>query len=186
MRLVLKVIGSLQKSLRIAKVFDLNDWFLIDQDSAQPGKRICPQLTPRARFLHLGRVLDEMHARVNAFEHQVTAAGLFIFAVHQNSTFVEVVDTATDTLIRSIPVDSTNSRDALATPDNRFVYIANFGSFNRTYGTILAFIFLLVWLYWSDLLLLVGEQINLLLERQEGHEEEPKSVSPRGGTKAQP
>jgi hypothetical protein len=87
LRLVLKVIGSLQKSFRIAKIFDPNDRFLIDQDSAQPGKSICPQLTARSRFLHLGRVLNEMHARVNAFEHQVTAAGLFIFTMHQNSSF---------------------------------------------------------------------------------------------------
>src|ERR1700744_302850 len=81
------MIGSLEKNLRIAKVFDLNDWFLIDQDSAQPGKRIRPQLTACARFLHLSRVLDEMHTSINAFEHQITAARLFIFTMHQNSSF---------------------------------------------------------------------------------------------------
>jgi len=59
-RLAREVIGSLQKGFRIAEIFDLNGWFLIDKDSAQPGKRIRPQLTACPRFLSL-------HARSGGF-----------------------------------------------------------------------------------------------------------------------
>lgn len=49
-------------------------------------------------------------------------------------------------------------------------YISNFGSYNRTYGSLAAVIILLVWLYWSNLLLLIGAQLNFVLERHESGE----------------
>jgi YVTN family beta-propeller protein len=48
--------------------------------------------------------------------------------VHQSSGDVAVIDTATDTLIRNVAIDGMESRDVLATPDGRFVYVANYSS----------------------------------------------------------
>jgi membrane protein len=65
------------------------------------------------------------------------------------------------------------------------LYVSNFGSYNRTYGSLSAVIILLVWLYWSCLLLLLGGQLNAVLERKERQ----GSSGPRrrpGGSKAQP
>lgn len=66
------------------------------------------------------------------------------------------------------------------------LYVSNFGSYNRTYGSLAAVIILLVWLYWSNLLLLVGAQLNTVLERRYG--EEAEGLRRRGGeaAKAQP
>ena len=45
------------------------------------------------------------------------------------------------------------------------VYISNFGTYNTAYGSLGAAIILLVWLYWSNLLLLMGAQVNSLIEQ---------------------
>jgi membrane protein len=45
------------------------------------------------------------------------------------------------------------------------LYIANFGSYNSTYGALGLVIILLVWLYWSNLLLLVGAQVNFIVRQ---------------------
>jgi membrane protein len=44
-------------------------------------------------------------------------------------------------------------------------YVANFGSYNKTYGTLGAIIILLVWLWISNLSILVGAEFNAELER---------------------
>jgi membrane protein len=49
-------------------------------------------------------------------------------------------------------------------------YVSNFDSYNRTYGSIGAVIILLVWLYWSNFLLLVGGELNAELARREDEE----------------
>jgi membrane protein len=42
-------------------------------------------------------------------------------------------------------------------------YVSHFGSYNRTYGSIGAVILLLVWLYWTNFVLLVGGELNSVL-----------------------
>lgn len=46
------------------------------------------------------------------------------------------------------------------------VYIANFGNYSATYGSIGAVIVLMFWLYIAGLVILVGSEINALLERR--------------------
>ena len=45
------------------------------------------------------------------------------------------------------------------------VYVANFGSYNQTYGTLGAIIILLIWLWITNLSLLLGIEFNSELER---------------------
>jgi membrane protein len=45
-------------------------------------------------------------------------------------------------------------------------YVANFGSYNKTYGTLGTVIVLLVWFWITNLMLLVGAQFDAELERQ--------------------
>jgi membrane protein len=50
------------------------------------------------------------------------------------------------------------------------VYLTNAGSFNRTYGLIVAVLAAIVWLYWSNLLFLAGAVLNARVEdvKEEG------------------
>lgn len=45
-------------------------------------------------------------------------------------------------------------------------YVSRFGSYNRTYGSLAAVIILLLWLYWSNVLLLAGGELNAVLARR--------------------
>jgi membrane protein len=45
------------------------------------------------------------------------------------------------------------------------LYVANFGSYNKTYGSLAAVIIFLVWLWISNTVLLLGAEINAELER---------------------
>jgi len=45
------------------------------------------------------------------------------------------------------------------------VYVANFGSYNKTYGSLAAVIIFLVWLWLSNVSLLLGAELNAELER---------------------
>ncbi len=53
------------------------------------------------------------------------------------------------------------------------VYVANFGSYNKTYGTLAAPIVFLIWLWLTNVAILIGAQFNAELERgreiAEGH-----------------
>jgi membrane protein len=59
------------------------------------------------------------------------------------------------------------------------LYVASFGSYNKTYGSLGAVIIFLVWLWISNVALLLGAELNAELERgrqiERGHpaEEEP-------------
>ena len=44
------------------------------------------------------------------------------------------------------------------------IYLSNFGNYNEVYGSIGAVIALLMWLYFSGLLLLVGAALNAEIE----------------------
>jgi membrane protein len=49
-------------------------------------------------------------------------------------------------------------------------YLSNFASYNATYGSIAAAIILLVFLYWTNFLILIGGELNAALERTtKGH-----------------
>ncbi|SEG41159.1 membrane protein [Thermomonospora echinospora] len=63
-------------------------------------------------------------------------------------------------------------------------YVANFGSYNKTYGSLAALIIFLVWLWISNIALLLGVELNAELQRghaiAEGHpQDEEPYVEPR-------
>jgi len=70
-----------------------------------------------------------------------------------------------------------------------FLYVKNFGSYNKTYGTLAGVIIFLVWLWISNIAILLGAEFNAELERgrliEAGHpaEEEP-FMEPRRAPKA--
>ena len=67
-------------------------------------------------------------------------------------------------------------------------YVSNFASYNRTYGSIGAVIILLVWLYWSNLALLVGGELNAVLARRHDtrYRAEEGRKHPSAGSQANP
>jgi membrane protein len=42
-------------------------------------------------------------------------------------------------------------------------YLSNFGSYNRVYGSLAAVIILLIWMYWTNMILLVAAELNAVL-----------------------
>lgn len=68
------------------------------------------------------------------------------------------------------------------------IYVSRFGSYNRTYGSISAVILLLVWLYWSNLILLIGGELNAVLARRHDAEfqREQGARGEGSGSRAQP
>jgi membrane protein len=46
------------------------------------------------------------------------------------------------------------------------LYVENFGSFNETYGSLAGVIVLMLWLYMTTTVVLVGAELNSELERQ--------------------
>ena len=47
------------------------------------------------------------------------------------------------------------------------LYTSNFGNYSAVYGSIGAVIVLMLWLYIAGLIILVGAEINVVLERQQ-------------------
>ena len=50
------------------------------------------------------------------------------------------------------------------------LYVSNFGSYNATYGTLGGVVVLLVWIYFSSFIFLLGAQINAILANRESPE----------------
>jgi membrane protein len=46
-------------------------------------------------------------------------------------------------------------------------YVDNFGNYNKVYGSIAGVIVLMLWLYWSGMVLLFGGEINAEIEKAE-------------------
>ncbi|MGY2084442.1 YihY/virulence factor BrkB family protein [Blastococcus sp. SYSU DS0539] len=66
-------------------------------------------------------------------------------------------------------------------------YVNNFGSYNKTYGAIAGVIVLMLWLYLTCYLVLLGAEINSEAEHQTGHdttEGEPMPMGERDAVKA--
>ncbi len=53
------------------------------------------------------------------------------------------------------------------------LFVRNFGSYNATYGSLAAFVILMVWLWMSGLIFLLGAEINAGMKRMDLHEERP-------------
>ena len=45
------------------------------------------------------------------------------------------------------------------------LYVDNFGDYNKVYGSIAGVIVLMLWLYWSGMVLLVGGEVNAEIEK---------------------
>lgn len=59
------------------------------------------------------------------------------------------------------------------------LYVANFGNYNRVYGAVGAVIVLMLWLYMSSLVLLLGDQLNATVgEAMQKHDAQAKAASP--------
>lgn len=64
-------------------------------------------------------------------------------------------------------------------------YVANFGSYNSTYGTLGGVVVLMVWLHLSSFILLAAAELNSIVLQEAAPEEAPaahKSPSPEAGT----
>ncbi len=55
------------------------------------------------------------------------------------------------------------------------IFLRNFGTYNKTYGSVAGLVILMVWLYISGLIFLLGAEINSLMKRIED-EDSPKRV----------
>jgi membrane protein len=67
------------------------------------------------------------------------------------------------------------------------VYVDNFGSYDKTYGTIAGVIVLMLWLYLTCYLVLLGAEINSEVEHQTAHDTtigEPQPMGARGASMA--
>jgi membrane protein len=67
------------------------------------------------------------------------------------------------------------------------VYVANFGSYNKTYGSLAAVIVFLVWLWISNIAVLFGAEFEAELQRERaveaGHQADDEPYLPLRDTK---
>ena len=55
------------------------------------------------------------------------------------------------------------------------LFLVNFGQYNKTYGSLAALVILMVWLWISGLIFLLGAEVNALMKRME-EEDPPRRV----------
>ena len=66
------------------------------------------------------------------------------------------------------------------------VYVANFGSYSDTYGALGGVIVLLLWFYLTALMLLLGGEVNAILERELGSDEDRPAGQPKAAVVGEP
>jgi membrane protein len=59
-----------------------------------------------------------------------------------------------------------------------FFYVDNFGSYNATYGAFAAVVILLLWLYLTNVAMLLGAELNAVLEDRGASSPAPRSTGP--------
>ena len=67
------------------------------------------------------------------------------------------------------------------------VYVSSFGSYNETYGSLAAVIVILLWLWLTAVIVLLGAEINAEVEHQTAHDTtigEARPMGERGAVKA--
>ncbi|MGZ4829997.1 MAG: YihY/virulence factor BrkB family protein [Candidatus Angelobacter sp.] len=62
------------------------------------------------------------------------------------------------------------------------IYFRSFANFNKTYGTLGAVIALLVWLYWTSFIMLVGAELNCQLAKETSNGKIKQDEKPSGPT----
>jgi len=60
------------------------------------------------------------------------------------------------------------------------LYVSEFGNYNATYGSVGAVIVLLMWLFISGFVVMLGAQVNAEMERQTGCDTTYQGTQPRG------
>lgn len=65
------------------------------------------------------------------------------------------------------------------------IYVANFGDYNETYGALGAAIVLLLWLFLSAFIVILGAEVNSELEHQTAHDTTSGDEQPMGRREAQ-
>lgn len=60
------------------------------------------------------------------------------------------------------------------------LYVSEFGNYNATYGSVGAVIVLLMWLFISGFVVMLGAQVNAEMERQTGCDTTYQGIQPRG------
>lgn len=66
------------------------------------------------------------------------------------------------------------------------LYVSNFGKFNETYGTLAGIIVLMLWLFLTAFIVLLGAEINAEMERQTAQDTTVGEDQPRGERDAAP
>jgi membrane protein len=64
------------------------------------------------------------------------------------------------------------------------IYVSNFGSYNETYGSLGAVVVVMMWLYLSALVVILGAELNTELERQTEQDTTEGEPRPQGGRDA--
>lgn len=60
------------------------------------------------------------------------------------------------------------------------IYVSNFGSYNETYGSLGAIVVVLMWLFISATVVIVGAELNAEIERQTDHDSTQGPEQPKG------
>ena len=61
-------------------------------------------------------------------ELTVSPDGTRLYVVHQADNFVAVIDATNGDLVAEVTIDGTEAKDVLVSPDNAFVYVANYNN----------------------------------------------------------